>query len=302
MDQFHFFIFYRYIAVHYPLDYSQAMHEANALTIRIFKYVSVVVVITCVFTFTKFLEGQVEWVLVTSNGTIAGSNYTITNSSVWKPQMIPTPLRTNAWYVTYYNWSRLLVLGVIPFILLVYLNAQIFKDIKARSKRRFNTKAGTNQSHTQNNTNVGGAGSRKPLSNTEKIDSSRTTDKVKNKLWFRKKSPNKKMTTLQITGDKVTVIDGPSTMVGEVTEVTRLHSNNIESKDNDFDDIHIKSVSSRDTGDTLAENGRDEMHNAQEISIITENANPVQCGSTQKAESSNETQIQSEKMIGILLD
>ena len=55
-------LFYRYIAVHYPLDYSQAMHEANALTIRIFKYVSVVVLITCIFTFTKFLEGEVNWV------------------------------------------------------------------------------------------------------------------------------------------------------------------------------------------------------------------------------------------------
>ena len=33
----------RFIAVHYPLDYSQAMHEANALTKRIVKYVSVVI-------------------------------------------------------------------------------------------------------------------------------------------------------------------------------------------------------------------------------------------------------------------
>ena len=277
------------------------MHEANALTIRIFKYVSAVVVITCIITFTKFLEGKVEWVPITSHCHMAGSNYTITNSTVFKPCMVPTALRVHPVYSIYYNWSRLLVLGVIPFVMLVFLNSQIFKDIKARSKRRFNPKAAASQSHTRNNTNVGGAGLRKTLSNTEKIDSSRNTDSVKNKLWFRKKSPKKKMTTLQITGDKVTVIDGPSTMVeDDVTEIPRLHSNNIESKDDNFDDIHIKSVSSRDTGDTLAGNGREEIHNAQEIRIITENANPIQCGATQKMESSNETQIQSGKMIGIL--
>ena len=276
------------------------MHEANALTIRIFKYVSAVVVITCIFTFTKFLEGQVEWVPIESHCMIAGSNYTVTNTTVLKPCMVPTWLRMNPWYTMYYNWSRLLVLGVIPFVMLVFLNSQIFKDIKARSKRRFNTKAGANQSHTQNNTNVGGTGLRKPLSNTENIDSSRNADGVKNKLWFRKKVPNKKLTTLQITGDKVTVIEGPSTMDGNVTELTRLHSNNVENNDSNLEDIHVKSVSSRHTGDALAENGREEIHNAQEISIITENDNNIQCGATQKVESRNETQIQSSKMIGIL--
>ena len=265
------------------------MHEANALTIRIVKYVSAVVLITCIFTFTKFLEGEVQWVEI-RNAT--------TNSTVFKPQMMPTTLRINPWYTIYYNWSRLLVLGVIPFVMLVYLNAQIFKDIKARSKRRFNTKAGTNQNHTQNNTNVGGGGFRKPLTNTENIESSSYADTVKKKLWFKKKSSNKKMTTLQISGDKVTVIDGPSVTCGEITEVTRLHSNNIESKDND--EIHIKSVSSRETGDTLADNGRDDIHNAQEISIITDNANPTQCGARQVVESGNQTESQTRKVIGNL--
>ena len=43
----------RFIAVHYPIDYSQAMHEANALSKRILKYVSAVIILSIVFTITR---------------------------------------------------------------------------------------------------------------------------------------------------------------------------------------------------------------------------------------------------------
>ena len=43
----------RFIAVHYPLNYSQAMHEANALTKRIVKYVAAVTFLAVVFTATR---------------------------------------------------------------------------------------------------------------------------------------------------------------------------------------------------------------------------------------------------------
>ena len=44
----------RFIAVHYPIDYSQAMHEANAWSKRILKYVSAVIILSVVFTITRY--------------------------------------------------------------------------------------------------------------------------------------------------------------------------------------------------------------------------------------------------------
>ena len=276
------FLHFRYIAVHYPLDYSQAMHEANALTIRIFKYVSVVVAITCLFTFTKFLEGEIKW---------QAKNDTLTNSTIWTPEMHPTMLRIDPWYTIYYNWSRLLVLGVIPFVMLVYLNAQIFKDIKARSKRRFNTKAGISQS--QNNTNMGGGSSRQLISSGEKNDASKASANVKK--WFRKKSTDKKMTTLQISGDKVKVIDGHSSSFGgEMTEVTQVNSNIGQSTNKDpSDPACITPVSALDTNgekiNHLSANGKEEnISQVPEISVVADNSSPTKAAASQLLESNCE--------------
>ena len=47
------------------------------------------------------------------------------------PELRPTTMRKNPDYITYYkNWARLLVLGVIPVILLTYLNYNVFNGIK----------------------------------------------------------------------------------------------------------------------------------------------------------------------------
>ena len=46
------------------------------------------------------------------------------------PWIGPSAMRTNPYYRTYYvNWARLLVLGVIPFVLLVYYNYNIYKRL-----------------------------------------------------------------------------------------------------------------------------------------------------------------------------
>ena len=44
-------------------------------------------------------------------------------------------MRTAPLYTMYFNWSRLIVLGIIPFVMLVYLNAKIYKDIQVRLLR-----------------------------------------------------------------------------------------------------------------------------------------------------------------------
>ena len=51
----------RFIAVHYPINYSQAMLEANALHKRVFKYVFSVTVLSVLFSATKFLEATVSY-------------------------------------------------------------------------------------------------------------------------------------------------------------------------------------------------------------------------------------------------
>lgn len=120
----------RFIAVHYPLNYSQAMHEANALTKRIVKYVASVTSLAILFTVTRFFEAKVVYIPIVDKTTNETVDYV--------PSLEPTDLRTAPIYTTYFNWSRLIVLGIIPFVMLVYLNVGIYKDIKARKNRRLN--------------------------------------------------------------------------------------------------------------------------------------------------------------------
>lgn len=115
----------RFIAVHYPINYSQAMHEANALTKRIFKYVFSVIFLSFLFTFTRFFEANVSYIDHDHNN--------LTEKII---ALEPTEMRSNPIYTSYLNWSRLIVLGIIPFVLLVFLNASIYKDIQARRQRR----------------------------------------------------------------------------------------------------------------------------------------------------------------------
>ena len=46
----------------------------------------------------------------------------------------PTDFRLSPGYVKYYNWSRLIVHGLLPFVMLVYLNGLMYQDIKSRRK------------------------------------------------------------------------------------------------------------------------------------------------------------------------
>ena len=63
----------------------------------------------------------------------------MTNETIdYDVSLEPTPMRTAPIYTAYFNWSRLIVLGIIPFVMLVYLNIKIYKDIKARRNRRLN--------------------------------------------------------------------------------------------------------------------------------------------------------------------
>ena len=53
------------------------------------------------------------------------------NSTEFEPYLEVTPLRKDPDYAIYYNnWTRLAVLGIVPFALLVYFNTKIYKDIQ----------------------------------------------------------------------------------------------------------------------------------------------------------------------------
>ena len=51
----------RYIAVHYPLDYNQAMNNSNAIRKRLMKYVGPVLLLSILFNLGKFFEGKIEY-------------------------------------------------------------------------------------------------------------------------------------------------------------------------------------------------------------------------------------------------
>lgn len=112
----------RYVAVHYPLDYNQSMNDENASLRRVLKYVVPVILFSVVFNLPKFFEGQIAW------------NH---DSDPPTPEIQVTELRLNRDYMLYYNnILRLVVLGILPFVMLVFFNTKIYSDVKARRRRR----------------------------------------------------------------------------------------------------------------------------------------------------------------------
>ncbi len=118
----------RYIAVHYPLDYNQAMNDSHAMRKRLIKYVGPVFMLAFLFNVVKFFEATVTYEAVMDANR--------TTVLAYEPMLEVAELRTHPVYSAYNNWSRLLVLGIFPFILLVFFNTKIYNDIVERRRRR----------------------------------------------------------------------------------------------------------------------------------------------------------------------
>ena len=98
------------------------MHEANALTKRIFKYVSVVSFLSLAFTITRFFEAKIHYypMYKDDNGVrkIVNNDTELANSTslhdIYEgPFIEPTDMRTSSIYITYHNWSPGLCLKVV---------------------------------------------------------------------------------------------------------------------------------------------------------------------------------------------
>jgi len=166
----------RYIAVHYPIDYSQAINSPEACKRRLLKYVIPVIFISTFLNIPKFLESDIEYYNpwddfstgnqywsypgeFEHNGSHIFHNQTVykhiseLNSTVeWEilfdgnrhdmstdtgPGIIITWLRQHPVYMKYYtHWTQLFVKAIIPTVLLIYFNYKIYQDVKNRNRRQ----------------------------------------------------------------------------------------------------------------------------------------------------------------------
>ena len=121
----------RYVAVHYPINYNQAMNDSRALKNRLLKYLVPVFIMTILSNISKFFE--ITIVYVESEGNIEVTNGTTVGL---KPQLKVTDLRRDPTYSISLNWFRFITVGVIPFLLLIFFNFKIYMDIKRRGIRK----------------------------------------------------------------------------------------------------------------------------------------------------------------------
>ena len=108
------------MAVHFPLRRIYLQKDKRTL-----KYVLSVLLLSSLFTVSRFFEADVVYV------NQLDENDKFNKSTAY---LQPTELRLSPNYIKYYNWSRLVALGVIPFVMLVYLNGVMYQDIKSRRK------------------------------------------------------------------------------------------------------------------------------------------------------------------------
>eukprot|EP00094_Tigriopus_californicus_P013623 TCALIF_13180-PA protein Name:"Protein of unknown function" AED:0.08 eAED:0.08 QI:0/1/0.33/1/0/0.33/3/0/400 len=163
----------------------QSLNEKSAVKKRLFQYLLPVGILAFLFNVPKFLEADIAYEAISpgktslveynetinrsynhiqrnlsnpidlwNNGSYLHGNENFTNAEKevdWQPYLRITPLRTNPIYSNYNNWSRLLLLGILPFLLLVFFNAKIYSDVKERRRRQLILR-NTNRSSPENAT------------------------------------------------------------------------------------------------------------------------------------------------------
>merc|ERR1719458_1043172 len=115
------------------------MNDSNAMRKRLVKYVGPVTLLAFAFNIVKFFEANVEYRPLRASSAaaaaVSGENNSIAMVPVggedvhvvtrYEVFLEVAEMRTHPVYTVYNNWSRLLVLGIIPFLLLVFFNTKI---------------------------------------------------------------------------------------------------------------------------------------------------------------------------------
>ena len=71
-----------------------------------------------------------------SGSDMALADVSVSNVTEYRVILNITEFRMDPNYSIYFHWTRFVILGVIPFILLIFFNAQIYWDIRKRRKRK----------------------------------------------------------------------------------------------------------------------------------------------------------------------
>ena len=108
----------RFIAIYKPIYYNQVIKNVTGHTKRFAQYTLTITLLSVLFNIPKFFESKV---IEDENG-FSYIDY--------------TDLRTNPLYNSLYHcWSRLLVLGILPFSIVSLLNVKIYLAIKKLRRR-----------------------------------------------------------------------------------------------------------------------------------------------------------------------
>ena len=109
------------------------MNDTSTMRRRLLNYIFPVLILSLLTNGTKFLESKITWTKSLEFDPDLGAEV-----EIWRPSLDVTDLRTNWIYSAYINWSRVFVLGIIPFSALVFFNYKIFKvTIHAKTFRCF---------------------------------------------------------------------------------------------------------------------------------------------------------------------
>jgi hypothetical protein len=143
----------RYQATRNPIEQNQSLQHPASHLRRLLTYLFPIIIISILFNIPKFLElkviyapSEVHNYIASNEGQTAITTNFIENLqlstnmfSIWKNQtLVPEIyisdfLIMNQNYLVYYYWSCVVILGVLPFSCLIFLNFNICKSIRQQN-------------------------------------------------------------------------------------------------------------------------------------------------------------------------
>jgi hypothetical protein len=105
------------------------MNDVKATTARVVRFVVPVILASVLFSLPKFFESTVMY---RTELTTDASGHLV---NVTRATVNHTAFRVHPTYARYITWSKLVVQGVVPVILLIFFNKKIYRDVKERQQR-----------------------------------------------------------------------------------------------------------------------------------------------------------------------